>query len=131
LVVVANSFAMTVYLWHMTAAVVVLGAFDASGLLSGAQPGTVGWWLAKVPFIAACIGVLAVIVPKLSKIERCALLSLKGDWPFSPISLLGGAILVSVALKAWTAGSVALIIPSLLVVIVTSKFLTLAVTQDR
>ncbi len=130
-VVVANSFAMTVYLWHMTAAVVVLGAFDASGLLSGAQPGTATWWLAKIPFIAACIGVLALIVPKISKIERAALLSPKGDWPFSPVALLGGAVLVSVALKAWTAGSIALMIPSLIIVIGASKFVTLAVTSNQ
>ncbi len=130
-VVVANSFAMTVYLWHMTAAVVVLGAFDAAGLLSGAQPGTAGWWLAKIPFIAACIGVLAMIVPKLAKIERAALLSPKADWPFSPVSLLAGAVLVSIALKAWTAGSIALIIPSLMVVIGASQFVTLAVRSNR
>ena len=130
-VVVANSFAMTVYLWHMTAAVVVLGAFDASGLLSGAQPGSVAWWLAKIPFIAVCVGVLALIVPKLSKIERSALLSPKGDWPFSPVALLGGAVLVSVALKAWTAGSIALMVPSLIIVVGASKFVTLAVTPNR
>ena len=125
-VVGANSFAMTVYLWHMTAAVLVLGALDATGLLSGARPGTAGWWLAKIPFIALCVAVLGLIVPRLSKIERAALLSPKGQWPFSPTALLIGAVLVSVAIKAWTAGSIAMIIPSLVVVIASTKFLTTA-----
>lgn len=130
-VVGANSFAMTVYLWHMTAGALVLGLFDLTGVLSSAEPGTAAWWMAKVPFIAACIGVLALIVPKLAKIERDALLSPKGVWPFNPWILLGGATLVSVAIKAWTAGSIALIIPSLIVVIVASKFLSSSVSTTN
>lgn len=129
-VVGANSFAMTVYLWHMTAGALVLGLFDLTGVLSGAEPGTAGWWLAKVPFIAACVGVLALIVPKLAKIERNALLAPKGVWPFHPALLLIGATVVSFAIKAWTAGSIALIIPSLVSVIVAAKFLTAAVSTE-
>lgn len=129
-VVVANSVAMTVYLWHMTAAVIVLGLFDVTGVLSAAQPGTAGWWLAKVPFIAACLVVLGLLVPKLSAIERTALLTPKGVWLFSPGSLLVGSVVVSVALKAWTSGSIALIIPSLMIVIAASRFLTRVVSSE-
>lgn len=126
-VVGANSFAMTVYLWHMTAGAVVLGLFDLTGVLSSAEPGTTAWWLAKIPFVVACVGVLALIVPKLAKVESAALLAPKAPWPFHPASLLALATIVSLALKAWTLGSVAVIVPSLVIVVVCAKVLSAAV----
>ena len=120
-VVGANSMAMTIYLWHMTAGVLVLAAFDALGLLSSAQPATAGWWLAKIAFLAASGAVLALIVPRLGRIERSALLATRNGWDGSPWKLLSAAIVVSMALKGWTSGNVSVIVPSLMTVVVITK----------
>lgn len=123
-VVGANSVAMTIYLWHMTAGALVLGLLDLTGMLSSAEPGTAGWWIAKVPFVLGCLGVLALIVPKLSKIERTALLTPKGVWPLHPALLLTLAVVVACALKAWPLGSIGVIVPCLVVISLASKVLT-------
>ena len=116
-VIAANSMAMTVYLWHMTAGVVVLALFDAVNLLGGATPGTASWWLGKVPFVSGAVIVLALIVPRLSRIERRALLAKRPEWSGSPHLLIGVGVVVSIALKGWTTGSVAVIVPSLIATI--------------
>ncbi len=123
-VVAANGVAMTIYLWHMTAGVAVTGIFDQLGLLASDTPGSMSWWLMKLPFVAASIVVLALIVAQLARIERRALLGVKADWPFSPAALLVGAVVVSIALKGWTSGNIVVIIPCLLVVLGANHFLT-------
>ncbi len=131
-VVAANSMAMTIYLWHMTAGVVVLALFDLGGMLGSAAPGTGAWWLGKIPFVTAALIVLAMIVPRLSRIERRALLTRRPDWIGSPRTLITAAIVVSVALKGWTSGNMAVIVPSLILVVGFTKWLeaTLRPTHD-
>ncbi len=126
-VVGANGLAMTVYLWHMTAAVAVLAVFDQFALIGDDAPGTAGWWLAKIPFVIAAVGTMAVIVPRLGGIERAALLSPKADWAGSPWLLLAGAVVLSTALKAWTGGQITVVVPALVVVVTADRFLTRAV----
>lgn len=131
-VVAANAMAMSVYLWHMTAGVLALAAFDLSGLLSTswftAAPATGAWWLAKVPFVMVSAAVLAVALPWLSRIERNALLSPKAEWPSrgpaSAIALLLGAVVTSIALKGWTGGNLGLLAACLPVVIVADRALS-------
>ncbi len=130
-VVAANSMAMSVYLWHMTTGVITLAVFDLTGLLSisafTATPGSLTWFLAKIPFVVVSMMLLGLALPRLARIERDALLSPKADWPdrgwVSTIGLLAGAIVVSVALKGWTAGNVGLLAGCLPVIIVADRAL--------
>ncbi|MGW4948055.1 acyltransferase family protein [Actinoplanes sp. NPDC004185] len=58
-VVAANGLAMTAFLWHLTAAFVVLVA--ARGLTAGA-PGSAGWWATRPLWLAAAALVTVVLV---------------------------------------------------------------------
>jgi hypothetical protein len=58
-VVAANGLAMTAFLWHLTAAFLVLVA--ARGLTAGA-PGSAGWWATRPLWLAAAALVTAVLV---------------------------------------------------------------------
>lgn len=67
-VVTANGVAMTVFCWHMTALVVFVGAYQASGFeLSGEA--TTGWWLARPVWVVGPGIVLAGLVAGLARFE--------------------------------------------------------------
>jgi hypothetical protein len=72
LVVAVNTVVLTVYLWHLVAALVGAYALDAFGLLPSSDPGTVGWWLGRVPWLVALAAVLAVLVVLLVPVETRA-----------------------------------------------------------
>jgi len=122
-----------VYLWHMTAGVVVLALFDQFGFIGSDAPATAGWWLAKIPFVLASISVLALIVPRLALVERQALLTRRVAWTDasrrSPAFLIAVAVVVSTALKGWTSGNMAVIIPSLATVLATTAWIEAATRQ--
>jgi hypothetical protein len=100
--VAANGVAMSVYLWHMTAAVVVAGSAYALGLLPRAVPGTSGWWWTKVPFLLATLCVLVPIVARVAPVERRALLGGRLQWRGDISSMLVAAVALSFAVKAWS-----------------------------
>jgi hypothetical protein len=58
-VVAANGLAMTAFLWHLSAAFVVLATF---GGLSAGTPGSAGWWATRPLWIGAAALVTAVLV---------------------------------------------------------------------
>ncbi|MFI5493697.1 acyltransferase [Actinoplanes sp. NPDC051859] len=58
-VVAANNLAMTAFLWHLSAAFVLLTAFR-SGI--GGPPGTATWWLTRPLWLGAAATVTAVFV---------------------------------------------------------------------
>jgi peptidoglycan/LPS O-acetylase OafA/YrhL len=68
-VVAINTVVLTVYLWHLVAALVGALALDMLGLLPPSDPGTVGWWLGRVPWLVALAAVLAVLVVLLGPVE--------------------------------------------------------------
>lgn len=102
LTVGANVVAMSVYLWHMTAAMVVAGVAYALGALPSVPAGTGAWWITKVPFVLANAAVLAAIVWKVAPIERRALLGGTVVWPRSAASLAVTAAILSLGVKAWS-----------------------------
>jgi hypothetical protein len=70
LVVVAiNSVVLTIFLWHVTAVILVAGALDRLGLLPQAQVGTASWWLWRGPWLVLLSVVLAGIVLLLGRFE--------------------------------------------------------------
>jgi hypothetical protein len=58
-VVAANGLAMTAFLWHLTAAFVVVAA---SGGRSARTPGSAGWWATRPLWLAAAAVVTTVLV---------------------------------------------------------------------
>ena len=66
--VAVNLVIMTLFLWHLSALVVVAAA--AVGLDWLPAPGTAAWWVAKPCWIVACSIVLAVFVAVFHPVER-------------------------------------------------------------
>ncbi len=116
-VVAANSIAMSVYLWHMTAAVIVVAGMYATIGLPSAAVGTAAWWMWKVPLVVASTVVLAPIVAVVSRIERAALLAPRRAWDHSLPAMLVIAGVMSAALKLWTGGNPATFVPALIVIV--------------
>jgi len=104
-VVAANSVALTVYLWHFTAAVAAIAVLFAFGALPTAAVGTAAWWIQKIPMTLLSALILAGIVAAVSKVERQSLLAPRSAWNGGQLSMLATAGLVSVAVKTWTHGS--------------------------
>lgn len=105
-VVAANSFAVSVYLWHMTAAVAASAVFYALGLLPTADIGTAAWWMQKMPLLGLSVILLVGIVALVNRVERDALLAPRSPWDGGPTSMLASAAVVSVAIKVWSGGDV-------------------------
>ncbi|NIO40927.1 MAG: acyltransferase family protein [Burkholderiales bacterium] len=71
--VLVNSMIMTIYLWHRTASVIVIGVaiqFGNVGLTL--EPGSGVWWLARVPWLAAYFIALTAFALVLGRFERSA-----------------------------------------------------------
>ena len=69
--VLVNGMIMTVYLWHITVMVVVVGLLSlAGGLLLGVEPGTTEWWLWRPLWIGFLLAVLVPVSLPLSFFER-------------------------------------------------------------
>lgn len=67
--VVANSFAMTVFCWHMTALVLAIGVFQAFG--GELEPGpTTTWWLTRPLWLLLPALALAPLVAAFARFER-------------------------------------------------------------
>jgi hypothetical protein len=98
----ANVVAMSVYLWHMTAAMVVAGVAYFAGLLPVVEPGTGTWWWTKVPFLVANVAVLVLIVRKVAPIEQRALLGGTAHWRWGAGALFVTAGLLSLGIKSWS-----------------------------
>ena len=71
-VVAINTVVLTLYLWHMVAATVGAFALDMLGLLPPSDPGTVAWWLGRVPWLVTLGGILAVLVVLFGPVETRA-----------------------------------------------------------
>ena len=68
-VVAVNSVILTIFLWHLTAVVVLAGVLSALHLLPTPAAGTAQWWLWRVPWLIMLMLVLAVLVAIFSRFE--------------------------------------------------------------
>lgn len=105
-VVAANSVALSVYLWHMTAAALAAGAFYSLGWLPTAEIGTPTWWMEKAPLLLASAAILAGIVTTVAKVERRALLAPRNPWHGSETSMLLVAAALSAGVKMWASPNI-------------------------
>ena len=104
--VAANSVAMSVYLWHMTAAVIVSAVLYFTDRVPQVEVGSTGWWMTKPWLIAGSALVLTVIVRRVMRIERDALLAPPSRWRGGTLSITMVAVTVSVGVKLWSSPSV-------------------------
>ena len=69
--VLVNRMIMTIYLWHITVMVVMVGLlYLLGGLWLGVPPATAEWWLWRPAWIAFLVAVLVAVALPLSFIER-------------------------------------------------------------
>jgi len=80
-VVAGNGLAMTAFLWHLSAAFVVLGVATARGWDAGA-PGTAGWWLTRPLWLGAAALVTGVLIAVFRRFDtpRAAVLAGGAGW---------------------------------------------------
>lgn len=96
LVVAVNAVIMTVFLWHMSAAVLAALGLDAVGLLPTPELGSGAWLLARLPWLAALAGTLAVLVVGFGRIEaRLGPASGPGNAPVLPAVTIGYAAVLA------------------------------------
>ena len=116
-VVGANTVAMSVYLWHMTAAIIATAIMHFTVGLPTHEVGSLAWWTFKIPTIGASIFFLVPIVIVVSRFERNALLAPRRAWNGGIGSIFAVAIATSTALKLWSGGEVATAAPALIVLV--------------
>ncbi len=106
-VVAANAIAMSVYLWHFTAASIAGAGFYLMGWLPTADVGTIAWWIQKMPLLTASAVILAGIVAVVARYEQRALMAERVEWNGSEASMVVVALVISACFKLWVMGSVA------------------------
>jgi hypothetical protein len=69
-VILVNQMIMTIYLWHMTALLLLLGlSWLAGGIGLGAQPGTAAWWALRPVWMLVLMAALVPLVLTFMRFE--------------------------------------------------------------
>jgi hypothetical protein len=71
-VVAVNSVVLTLFLWHLVAAVLVIVVLYLAGWLSAAPVGSAAWLAGRVPWVAACAVALTALVLPAGRVEARA-----------------------------------------------------------
>ncbi|MCC5951085.1 MAG: acyltransferase family protein [Acidimicrobiia bacterium] len=100
---------LTLFLWHMAAAVVAVVALYGSGLVPPAPVGSGAWYAWRVPWLAGCALVLAVFTVAFGGLERrsCAaprIGRLRGGWA-DAAAVVGAAASLAAMVGIALAGS--------------------------
>jgi len=91
--VLINGMIMTLYLWHLTVMVIIVGlAYLAGGVGLGMEPGSADWWVARPIWIAVLYAALLPVALLLSPLERHARAA-NATVP-AAARLVGGAVLL-------------------------------------
>jgi fucose 4-O-acetylase-like acetyltransferase len=69
-VVAVNSVILTVFLWHMAAAIAAALVLYGTGIIPVVELGSVEWFALRVPWLMGCAALLAVLTATFSVIER-------------------------------------------------------------
>ncbi|MFI7215138.1 acyltransferase [Micromonospora maritima] len=68
-VIAVNAVVLTVFLWHLTAAVLLVGLLDALGALPTPAVGSAAWWGWRVPWLLGLAVMLAALVAVFGPVE--------------------------------------------------------------
>ena len=120
--IAANGVAMSVYLWHMTAAVMVAGGAVGLSLIPTVVPGTSAWWATKPIFLLANLLVLVPIVRLVAPLEQRALLGGARTWRGGTGSMIVTAALVSVSIKSWSSPHAGVLIAGVIGTVAVHRF---------
>lgn len=108
-VVLVNGMIMTIYLWHLTAFVLVMvAAWLLGGIGLSVTPGSSAWWLARPLWFALYIAALIPLILLFARFERSG--SSAGKGVIAPIPhwrLIAGLLLISAGLAATAVFSIA------------------------
>jgi len=105
LTVLVNSRIMTVYLWHLTVMVLLIGvAMKFGGIGLGAEPGSIAWFLLRLVWIAVLFSVLQIFVVVLGRYEQP--LARKGSVMLATWRVVIGTTLLSMALAFLALGGI-------------------------
>ncbi|RLP86970.1 acyltransferase [Micromonospora sp. CV4] len=69
LVIGVNLVVLTVFLWHLSAAVLLVGLLDATGTLPTPAVGSAAWWAWRLPWLLLLAVVLAILVAIFEPVE--------------------------------------------------------------
>jgi hypothetical protein len=100
-VVLVNGSIMTVYLWHLTAMVLIIGLLVALGGFGlGLAPGSPGWWFSRPLWFAVLAAVLVPFLAVFGALERgTGGGPARGTWRLVLGSILTSAALALLALE--------------------------------
>ena len=103
--VLINGMIMTLFLWHVTALILVSGiALALGGIGLGIAPGTSTWWLTRPIWILVLSTLLLTLVPIFLRYER--LRKIENPSPIPTWRLLIGALLFCIGLAILTLNGV-------------------------
>ncbi|MEV4465876.1 acyltransferase [Micromonospora echinofusca] len=68
-VIAVNAVVLTVFLWHLSAAILLVGALDAAGVLPTPPVGSAAWLAWRVPWVLMLTVVLAALVAVFGPVE--------------------------------------------------------------
>jgi len=105
--VLMNGMIMTVYLWHLTAYVLVMvAAWLGGGIGLRMAPGSAEWWWARPVWFALYIAVLLPLIALFARYER-GMGAAKRDTPVPHLRLVIGMIAICIGLAMTAAISIA------------------------
>jgi hypothetical protein len=105
LTVLVNSRIMTLYLWHLTVMVVLIGiAMKFGGIGLGAEPNSGAWWLLRLLWIGVLFSVLQVFVTVLGRYEQPSIRKVPATLPTWRVVI--GTIMLSMGLAFMALGGI-------------------------
>ena len=103
--ILVNGTIMSVYLWHMTAAVLLIGLLNLSGGIGlHIEPNTKEWWITRPAWMAALAVLLTLFLAVFGRFERLSEPKVPVDLPIWRVVL--GSILVCGALALIAVGGI-------------------------
>ena len=69
MVIGVNLVVLTVFLWHLTAVILLIGVLDAAGTLPTPAVDSAAWWAWRLPWLLLLTVVLAVLVAIFGPVE--------------------------------------------------------------
>ena len=81
--VLINANIMTLFIWHLTATVlVVLGSYLAGGVGLRLEPGSTAWWWSRIPWVGANAIAIVPLVLAFGRFERPRPVEGSPAWPW-------------------------------------------------
>lgn len=109
-VIAVNAVALTVLLWHMTAALLIVLVLHLAGILPTETAGTAAWWAWRLPWLVMLTAALAVLLAIFGRVEFAAARHLRRRprWMPEPVATVLARPTLRLILASIGMGAVAL-----------------------